>query len=341
MQEARLNERSLGMDVARAAACAMVVLLHIASTYFYSFGPLWIPSNIYDSLTRGSVPIFFMLSGALLLWKDEPILPFYRKRVLRIVPPLVVWTIVYVYLFADTSIPLIQQIGHYLIKPYGHLWYFYAALGLYASAPFLGRILRTSTENEIRVFFTLWFLVACVLHQIRTLYANAWDPPTVFGAQLFSGYIGYFLLGAYIQRRGPMISVRGRWGCVLAFLVSSAATAYVTYLYSVKVGGPNETFFFYLTPLVATASLAAFAFFTSITSLPKRMITLVRGISDSSLGIYCLHPMIISFYVERLHLGDSVHTGWLKIPFLWLAVFASAAVAIYLLRRIPLMRRVA
>src|ERR1700754_3409669 len=133
MQDAKCNDRSFGMDVTRAVACAMVVLLHIASTYFYSFEPQWIPSDIFDSLTRGAVPIFFMLSGALLLRKDLPIVSFYRKRALRIVPPLVFWTVVYVYLFADTSIPLLNQIAHYLIKPYGHLWSFYTAFGLYHS----------------------------------------------------------------------------------------------------------------------------------------------------------------------------------------------------------------
>jgi surface polysaccharide O-acyltransferase-like enzyme len=318
-----------------------MVVLHVSATYFYTFGPLWVPSTILDSLSRGAVPIFFMISGALLLWKEEPILPFYRKRVLRIVPPLVFWTIAYVYLFGDRSTPFVEHVAHYLVAPYGHLWYFYAALGLYLSAPYLGKLLRASTETEIQILLAIWFFVACVLNQIRVLYAKSWDPPTILGAQLFSGYIGFFLLGAYLEKHRPVTSVTGRWTCLLVFCVSSAVIAFVTYLYSAHLGRPNESFFIYQTPLVAIASVSAFAFFTSIRQLPKPLAELVRLISDCSLGIYCLHPMIMSLYLERMHMGDALHATWFKIPILWAAIFGSAAVVIHVARKIPLVRRVA
>jgi surface polysaccharide O-acyltransferase-like enzyme len=289
----------------------------------------------------GAVPIFFMLSGALLLWREEPILPFYRKRVSRVAVPLVFWTVVYAYIFGDMSTPFAVQVGQYLMVPYGHLWYFYAALGLYFSAPYLGKILRASTEKEILVFLSLWFLVACVLNQIRVLYSVSWDPSILLGGQLFSGYIGYFLLGAYLGRRRPITSGAGKWGCILAFVLSSAAIAYLTYRYSVYLGAPNESFFIYQTPLVAFASIALFSFFTSTVSLPSPLAKVVRLISDCSLGIYCLHPMIIWFYLERLHLGDFIHTTWFKVPILWAAIFSSAAVVIYLARKVPLARRIA
>ncbi|HEV7777689.1 MAG TPA: acyltransferase family protein [Luteibacter sp.] len=341
MQDTRSGDRSLGMDVTRAAACAMVVLLHISAGNFYSFGPFWVPADIYDSLSRVAVPIFFMLSGALLLWRDEPILPFYRKRVLRVVLPLIFWTCVYVYMFGDRSVPIIDSVTHYLTVPYGHLWYFYAALGLYLSAPYLGKILRASTDTEIRVFLALWFFVACGLNQFRNLHATSWDPTTIFGAQMFSGYLGYFVIGAYLARNRPVTSTAGRWYCILTFLASSTATAYLTYLYSMHIGKPSELFFVFQAPLVAVAAVAAFAFFTSITSLPRPLATPVKLISDCSLGIYCLHPMIILFYLNHTHVGDNFHITWLRVPVLWAAIFGSTTVVIYVARKVRLIRRVA
>lgn len=341
MQEAKAQSRSLGMDVTRAVACAMVVLLHTAATFFYSFGPSWIASDVFNSASRASVPMFFMLSGALLLWKEEPIFPFYRRRVLRIMPPLVIWTAIYVYLFRDTSPPLLEQVSHYLMAPYGHLWYFYVALGLGLAAPYLGKILRNSTELEMRVFLVLWFFFACVLNQLRLLYAIKWDPITLWGAQAFAGYIGFFVLGAYLTKQSAIIPRSRRLVAAIVFAMSSAAIAYATYRHSVEVGKPNEIFFVYQTPLIAIAGASAFRFFASINELPAPVASVVRAVSDSSLGIYCLHPMIISYYVERLNLAGDIHSAWLKIPVLWTATFGTAAVAIFLARKIPLVRRIA
>ena len=330
------------MDVTRAAGCAMVVMLHVSATFFYAFGPLWIPAITFDALVRGCVPIFFMLSGALLLAKDEPILPFYRRRVLRIVPPLVFWTIVYVYLFGDRSIPLADQIGYYMTRAYGHLWYFYTLLGLYLSAPYLRKMLRASSEREIRIFLFLWFFFACILYQVRVLYAAWWDPTNFLGVQLFSGYLGFFVLGAYLQQYRPVTTTGGRWACALLFLGSSLASGILTFQHSLHVGKPDESFYFgYLSPLVAIAAAAAFSFFTSITSLPNWLAVAVRVVSDCSLGIYCLHVMIISYYVEHLHMPEALHTTWFKIPILWAAIFGTATLAIYVARKVPLFRRVA
>ncbi|MEX1829921.1 acyltransferase [Luteibacter sp. CQ10] len=342
MRSAETRERAFGMDVTRAAACAMVVLLHVAATYFYSFGPLWIPALIYDAFTRGCVPIFIMLSGALLLPKEEPISLFFRKRAFRIIPPLVFWTIVYVSLFGERSVSLSDQLGTYLTRPYGHLWYFYVLIGLYLSAPYLGKMFRASNERETRIFLILWFFFACVLEQLRIIYSPQFKPETVFGTQLFSGYLGFFVLGAYLQQYGKIATPKRRWTCVIAFTGASAATACLTYVHSMHVGKPEESFYFsYLTPLVAVAGMSAFAFFSSITSLPNYLATPIAMISDCSLGIYCVHVMIISFFVERLHMADFFHTTWFKIPLLWAAIFLSATSLIYLVRKIPLMRYVA
>lgn len=336
----RESDRSLGMDIARAVACMLVVLLHTGASYFYAFGPLWVPAVVFDALGRGAVPMFFMLSGALLLWKEEPILRFYRKRISRIVLPLVFWTAVYVLAFGDHSVSLLDYISRYLTAPYGHLWYFYAALGLYLSAPFLGMILRVSSEREILVFLGLWFLVSCVLNQIRLLSATSWDPPTLLGGQLFSGYLGFFVLGAYVQRKSVPPRA-GRWACLLVFALATVGVATATIAWSLHMGKPDQTFFVYQTPLVALASITGFVWLTGIRRLPSFITSLVRAIADASLGIYCLHPMVLSLYQDRLHLGDAIHSTWLKIPIVWLFVFVTAMLCVHLIRRIAPLRRIA
>lgn len=77
-----------GIDVARSIACFLVVLIHVSGFRFGQFGAGWWASNAYDSMARGSVTVFFMITGALLLGRQEEIGEFYKKRVTRIVPPI-------------------------------------------------------------------------------------------------------------------------------------------------------------------------------------------------------------------------------------------------------------
>ena len=74
------------LDFLRAAACLMVVIVHASSDYFYLDGPQWIAANVYDSIVRCAVPLFFMLSGALLMKRaaSEPVADLNKKRYLRI-----------------------------------------------------------------------------------------------------------------------------------------------------------------------------------------------------------------------------------------------------------------
>ncbi|QRM87790.1 acyltransferase family protein [Lacinutrix sp. WUR7] len=58
----------------RTTTTIAVILLHVASKILYKYGQvsteIWLTGNFYDSGVRFCVPIFFMLSGALLLDKD-------------------------------------------------------------------------------------------------------------------------------------------------------------------------------------------------------------------------------------------------------------------------------
>ncbi|GAB7209335.1 acyltransferase [Dickeya oryzae] len=75
--------------IARIVSTFAVIVLHI-SAYTVSLAELgslsWWAGNIYDSLTRWCVPVFVMISGALLLSpeKNETLSFFYKKRMSRI-----------------------------------------------------------------------------------------------------------------------------------------------------------------------------------------------------------------------------------------------------------------
>ena len=95
----------LPVDLIRTVAITMVILYHalnepyIASQLtFTQYGVLWLSQTIYNSLAIMGVPLFIMLSGALLLQPskvNEPIKVFLRKRLARIGIAFVFWSVIY------------------------------------------------------------------------------------------------------------------------------------------------------------------------------------------------------------------------------------------------------
>src|SRR6185369_6512634 len=70
-----------------------VISLHTLGTYPSFFSPY-----IYK-IFETSVPIFVMLSGALLLGKTESYLSFFKKRSAKVLIPWIIWTIIYMLFF--------------------------------------------------------------------------------------------------------------------------------------------------------------------------------------------------------------------------------------------------
>lgn len=59
--------RNISYDLLRIQAAILVVLLHVSAiswNMISPYKPQWMIINLYNSMTRGAVPIFFMLSGA-------------------------------------------------------------------------------------------------------------------------------------------------------------------------------------------------------------------------------------------------------------------------------------
>src|SRR5256885_496912 len=94
------------MDALRVLACLAVIVLHVSASVVIDFPDVrslhWTVGNIGNAFTHWCVPVFVMLSGALLLSpaKQLPVTVFYRKRASRILIPLAFWSVVYTLLGA-------------------------------------------------------------------------------------------------------------------------------------------------------------------------------------------------------------------------------------------------
>lgn len=330
-----------GIVAARALACYMVVLIHIAGGNFYQFADRWWPTNVYDSIARFAVPVFFMISGALLLTKEEALGDFLRKRALRVFPPLLFWSAVYLQYYKMLG----QGRSHHgwvatiLNGPVEvHLWYLYAIVGLYAFVPMLRKMYLGSSEQEKRYFLGAWFIVA-VLIPAAVKYLGM--PPAfvdVYHLGSFSGYAGYLFLGAYLhERRQGKPASTSMW--LTVFVAASVGTMMLTWWASVRGGKADDSFYGYLSPLVVIASIAAFNLLLGVRSVPGSFASsAMNTVAAHALGIYCVHLIVL----ERAAAGHWLINGshWWTLPANAAFVVLVSMALIAPLKRLPVLRYV-
>ena len=95
------RERVVWYDIVRLVAMYILVCCHSADPFNYVpegaamvsdikfWGALW------GSMMRPCVPLFVMLTGALLLPQQGPVGPFYKKRISRVFWPFLIWSVIY------------------------------------------------------------------------------------------------------------------------------------------------------------------------------------------------------------------------------------------------------
>ena len=251
------------IDFIRAVAIFMVVLVHSSAPAVYGYNQLpletWVTANIYNSAARVGVPLFFMISGALLLSKDEPIILFLTKRFYKLFVPLVFWAIFFVFykdFVLGKSNVTFRSFSSLLLAPsYYHLWFLYAIIGNYLYIPVLRKVALNCDNQILFYFICIWIFAVSIIPFGQTIIGVK----SSIDLLSISGYVGYFVLGFILSK----VECSKRHA-VLAFYLyffCVCFTAYSTYFFTIRNGGIlYENFYEYLAPNIIVASASFFIF---------------------------------------------------------------------------------
>ena len=196
----------LWINNAKIIAAFAVIMLHISSYFLYNsyLDFNWWTANLFDSSARWCVPVFVMISGYLLLSpeKNYTTLDFYKKRINRIIIPLIFWTVFFlawtIFVAKINKLPSPQF--YHLLKqilrgsPYPHMWYLYMIISLYIFTPFLRKLVLTSSRKELFWLTAILFIISCI-----TTIANDFSHSnsSIF-LTWFLYYLPYFIAGYLI-----------------------------------------------------------------------------------------------------------------------------------------------
>lgn len=324
------SKRLTWIDLLRLVAVFMVIAVHCADPFNVSpearanpaygfWGALW------GSMMRPCVPLFVMITGALLLPVREHAGRFYARRLSRVAVPFLIWSVVYslfpwltgllglpassisrvfAYAPADAS----QSLGDALLDiariPLSFntytvpMWYVYMLIGLYLVMPVFSAWVERASRREQRAFLAVWFVslfLPLARHYLSSavLGVCAWNG---FGTlYYFSGFIGYLLLGHHLlYSENSRNVVRLLPLCTLFFIVG-----YLIVFFGFR-GMPQdcseqdlELFFLYCSPQVLAMTVAVFMLVRSIRITNPTAVKMLANFGKCGLGIYLIHYFIV------------------------------------------------
>ena len=343
------GNRKLHMDLLRIIAILFVIYTHTEENgyYLYAFDcPIYL-KVIYIAtslLVAVAVPIFFMISGALLIDKEESLKDLYLKRVLRMVIVLLLFSVIqYVYqhfMFGEQlSVKVfIQSIIGSSIPP--KYWFLYAYIAYLCGLPLLRKLAKAMTDKDYKYLFVLFLIVEGVLAAVA-FFVGVDEINGFFAIPFFNRVIIYPLLGYYLEKKVPQEKYNkkglGIWIlAMIAVLVFMVAMTLVRNL-------PYEEFTIYDKGLFTsgfTIVLCAGVYYIIKMlfikgNAPKALSNVLVTLSSTVFGVFLIENIIRDTLMPVYYAIASVIGKYLGCWVYVIFTFLVGAVIIFIIKLIP------
>ena len=216
------KQRKTWLEVIRIIACFGVIYNHVFGYRFFDVpGIGGVMATYAFFLSKMAVPLFFMISGILLLPREDS----YKKnwqRIFRMAVVLVVMSVFYYggdCLKNGESFNLTKLVTIILRwEPSTAYWFLYRYLSILVMLPILQRLVRDMERKDFHYYLAITAAASCTLPIVRHL-IPALGISQFLDLSAFSAYIGLMLAGLYMERylhftrRGGVIAAAGVMVC--------------------------------------------------------------------------------------------------------------------------------
>ncbi|MDH5933313.1 acyltransferase [Vibrio splendidus] len=319
-----MKQRILFFDLARCVAAVAVIAIHVLAPYRNELGTIpfgeWLTAITVNGFSRWAVPVFILITGALMLSDQRPFdAKYYLKRRLgKVLIPFIVWSLFYTYLSgwsvmgfdADVSWDVLLNSYHHYT--YYHLGFFYYFIPLYFVIPFLQIMVRKYGDRSVYAFTAVWLFTAL-------LFLLKIDGPWSHELWLYTGYLplGYLLYKIVPLNKmtvGVSVLLGGLALLTTVYMVVDASL--VAEEYTVGRWLSYKTL---NTVLAASMVFIVCRYYGE--GLSEKSNQGVGFISKHSLGIYLLHPIFL--WPMKEFGWYQGHPAWV-IP-LWVVISGAGA----------------
>lgn len=345
------------LDLLRIISCFLIVLVHVSAQHIADLpvdGSAFYITLSLDCLGLIGVPLFVMISGALTLRPEYHVQlkNILLHKTLHFFLLYYIWKAFYqVYALLasgqaltlsniknDVILALIQKSGYY------HLWFLPMLALLYMFLPMIKKDVESSKTvclYFLCVFFITALLFPTLFHyefKFKYLFVDFLNQNDFY---LFSGYLGYFILGHYLHAFTESRDRKWRLIIYLLGILSFVLACVLGIRASLADQAPS---YIMNTPFAATSFFMAAAVFAACQAvlytrtLSERFCRLLKTCADTTLGIYLIHPLAIEF-LKEIGLDTDICTPLLSVPLITACIVLICGIAAHLLLKIPVLKR--
>ena len=364
------NQHIVWLDVVRFIAMFTVVCCHCTDPFnFYpgtapNIGEIKLWGAIYGSVLRPCVPLFVMITGALLLPVRGDASTFYKKRIPRVFYPFLIWSVLYnlfpwitgllglnpqiiLDFFPYAGEEVMQQsfsvsLEYILMIPFNfsilavHMWYIYLLIGLYLYLPVFSAWVEKASERAKLMFLLAWGVTLLLPYYYQFVSNYLWGTCSwnSFGMlYAFAGFNGYLLLGHYLKNLEWSLKKTLAIGIPMfaaGYAVTFLGFRHITAL-SEYTDEMLELFFTYCSLNVVMMTIPVFMLAKKVKVNSERMKKALANLTVCGFGIYMIHyfftgPSVVLMRAIDMPIG-------LQIPVAAILAFAVSWGLVWLIYR--------
>lgn len=323
------NNRNNTIDLLRVCAMLAVVRLHAGGTGLFS--------DIIHYLCSFAVPIFFLISGYFVLSKKMIDWSYVGRRCIKYITLLVCWSIllsiaqsIWKHEFVNPVLILLRS-----MKQHGLLWqgwYIWSLIIVTLLTPFLHRLMQDPHQRRLTSIVLL--LVVLAVHVLDLVVAFTKGFPIqkrVPQSLRVWTYIFYYWVGG-LESTQHFISNKRKTNAIVWILLTVIVVIYQIIVCQ-KVFNLHTQEYCYIAPLFIPWAVLLFELFLSFDIKSKRVTVLISKVSELTLGIYIVHPLINTILKEAGYWSD---TRWVLQ---FCISLVGSVVVVFIIKKIPYLNK--
>lgn len=349
------GRRKVYLDALRILAMLLVIFNHLPGYMLFQISggvKGWIYTFI-TMFTRINVPIFFMISGALLLGKQESLSVIFKKRVARIVLVLALFSALtysvseYPVIQFDWKVYVQKLLAGSISTPY---WFLYTYIGFLISLPYLRKIAAGFSKKDFLYLLIIRFVLVGLIPLVNYITSLYFSFPIRMSSDLkllimTERLFFYPLMGYYLGQVLDITKIKGKHLAVLlaAFLLSIVIPSAVT-IHQGRNGTFTQNYVQMFDYIIAICVFVAARIVFKNERTPSQMNIIEKcicAIGPLTMGMYLLDPVWRKlFYAKAFQLLEP-HMPTLIFSLCWCVFSATlGGLFTYVLRKIPGLKKI-
>lgn len=299
------KNRKYYIDLMRIISAFLVIFNHSPGYLLflkYEHKSIWYWFLMFISILDNlAVPLFFIISGALLLGKRDKIRDNFKQRIIRYFVILLLFASISYFVDVILGIRSLKFVDYfkaiYSFDSNGAYWFLYSYLAFIICLPLLQRFTNSLKKEDFYYLFFIYTLIEPI-YRIITYFVFKNE---IFMIESFNitwictNYIIYTMWGYYLENivSEEEIKVKYKIYAFFAIIASLFTMFWVFYSQYIRGDALGHNLFHHLKIYNSLATFITVKYIFNKIDFSQKFQSLLKNISDKTFGIYLIHAILI------------------------------------------------